>query len=201
MKMRSTAPMRVAKTGYIAISLFFCAVGVMLILHPDFSVHLLGRMMGIGMMVFGAIKIVGYLSKDLFRLAFQYDLEFGILLMALGLILLLHPIDVMTFLFIAVGIAITSDALFKLRISRDARQFGISQWWMILTLAIATGIIGLALILRPGESMVVLTGLLGVSLCIEGLLNICVALSTVKIVNNQYPDAIDADFEDIANNE
>jgi len=197
MKMRSTTPMRVAKIGYIAISLFFCTVGVMLILHPDFSVQLLGRMMGIGMMVFGAIKIVGYLSKDLFRLAFQYDLEFGILLMALGLILLVHPIDAMTFLFIAVGIAIVSDTLFKVRISRDARQFGIRQWWMILTLAIATGIIGLALILRPGDSMVVLTVLLGVSLCAEGLLNICVALSTVKIVNNQFPDAIDADFEDI----
>lgn len=197
MKMRYTAPMHVAKAGYILISLFSCAVGILLMLHPNFSVQLLGKLMGIGLLIFGVIKIVGYLSKDLFRLAFQYDLEFGILLIALGAILLLHPIDVMNFLFIAVGIAIVSDALFKVRISHDARQFGIRQWWMILTLAIAAGVIGLVLILRPGNSMVVLTVLLGVSLCAEGLLNICVALSTVKIVNNQFPDAIDADFEDI----
>jgi len=196
MKARSTVPMRIAKTGYIIMSLFFCAVGVLLMLHPGFSVLLLGEMMGTGLLVFGAIKVVGYLSKDLFRLAFQYDLEFGLLMIVLGLILLLNPIDIMTFLFIALGIVIVSDALFKVRISREAHLFGIRQWWVVLALAVITGLIGLALIFRPVDSMLILTVLLGASLCAEGMLNICVALCTVKIIRNQYPDVIDADFKD-----
>ena len=36
--------------------------------------EVIGELLGIGMIVFGAVKVAGYLSRDLFRLAFQYDL-------------------------------------------------------------------------------------------------------------------------------
>ncbi len=43
-----------------------------------------GRALGIAMIVSGCIRLAGDFSKDLFRLAFRYNLEFGILLIALG---------------------------------------------------------------------------------------------------------------------
>ena len=98
MKMRSTAPMRVAKTGYIVMSAFFILAGIVFIVFPALSVKIIGRALGIAMLVFGAVKLVGYFSKDLFRLAFQYDLEFGVLLIALGAIVLIKPGNVMNFL-------------------------------------------------------------------------------------------------------
>ena len=66
MKMRSTAPMRVAKVGYIVMSAVFCAVGLIFIIRPDVSAGFLGYLLGTAMIVFGAIKIVGYFSKALF---------------------------------------------------------------------------------------------------------------------------------------
>ena len=83
--MRSVVPMKTAKIGYFVISVLFCVLGIVLITSPDTSVVWLGRLLGVGMIVFGAIKLVGYFSRDLFRLAFQYDLAFGILLIALGI--------------------------------------------------------------------------------------------------------------------
>ena len=194
MKMRSTAPMRVAKIGYIVMSVVFCAAGLMFIIRSDVSAAFLGYLLGVSMVVFGAIKIVGYFSKDLYRLAFQYDLEFGIIMIVLGVIVLARPLDVLNFIFIAAGIATLADSLFKMRIATDAKKFGIEAWWTILALAVLTGAIGIMLIVRPWESAQVLTVLLGISLLAEGLLNLCVALSTVKIVKNQYPDVIEADF-------
>ena len=182
MKMRSTAPMRVAKIGYIVMSVVFCAVGLMFIFRSDVSAAFLGYLLGISMVVFGAIKIVGYFSKDLFRLAFQYDLEFGVILIVLGVIVLARPLDVLNFIFIAAGIATLADSLFRIRIAMDAKRFGIESWWTILAIAVATGVIGIILIVRPWESAGVLTVLLGISLLAEGLLNLCVAISTVKIV-------------------
>ncbi len=76
--MRSTAPMRAAKTGYIIISAVLCVLGAVLIAFPDFSVSLLGVICGITMIVFGIVKLTGYFSKDLYRLAFQYDLTSGV---------------------------------------------------------------------------------------------------------------------------
>ena len=196
MKMRCIIPMKVAKTGYVIMSLAFCLIGLLFITRPESSSILIGRALGIAMIVFGIIKLVGYFSKDLFRLAFQYDLEIGILILLLGIIAVTETIDVMNFIFIAVGVAILIDALFKTRIAFDSKSFGISTWWTILVLAILTGLIGLALVFRPWESASLLTVLLGVALCAEGILNLCVAVSTVKIVKNQYPDVIDTNFKE-----
>lgn len=195
-KMRSETPMRIAKTGYIVMSIVFCAVGIVFMVIPEVFIDIIGKIFGGALMVFGLIKLVGYFSKDLFRLAFQYDLEFGIVLLILGAAVLLRPSDVMDFLFIAMGVAVLMDGLFKIRIALDAKRFGISQWWYILFFAVAADVVGLLVMFRPWDSMRVLTLLLGVSLFTEGILNLAVALSTVKIVKNQYPDMVDGETEE-----
>lgn len=191
MKMRSVVPMRVAKIGYIVVSVLFCVVGILMMVMPDQSMSTLVNVFGVFMMVFGMIKLVGYFSKDLYRLAFQYDLQFGILLLALGFIVVMKPNNVMNFLCIALGISILADGLFKMQIAIDSKKFGIPSWWLIMVLAVAADIIGLVLVFRPTESVHIMTILLGVSLLAEGILNLCVALSTVKIIKNQVPDVID----------
>ena len=196
-RMRSVTPMRIAKIGYIALSSVFCIVGVLLVAWSDIGTQVLSLALGIAMIVFGGIKIVGYFSKDLFRLAFQFDLELGIISAVLGIIVLLNPFGTITFIFIVMGIAILADALFKIRIAIDAKRFGVGAWWMILSLAFLTAIAGVLLVFRPWESANILTVLLGISLLAEGVLNLCVAVSTVKIVKHQYPDVIDADYMDV----
>ncbi|MBD5097977.1 MAG: hypothetical protein HDT35_00155 [Clostridiales bacterium] len=191
MKNRCTVPMWVAKAGYIVMSLVFCGAGVLFIAKPELSAVIISRVLGAAMIVFGFIKLVGYFSKDLFRLAFQYDLGFGLLLIALGILVLTRPAGVLDFLFITLGIAVLADGFFKIQIAVDSRRFGISTWWLTLTLAISAGAIGLALVFRPWDSARMLTALLGVALLAEGILNLCVALSTVKIVSHQRPDVIE----------
>jgi uncharacterized membrane protein HdeD (DUF308 family) len=193
MKPRSVAPMRIAKIGYIVISLVLCVVGILFIVLPEPSAAVLGKICGLAMILFGIIKLIGYYSKDLFRLAFQYDLEFGILLLVIGVTLLIRSNHVMVFLSVALGVAILADGLFKIRISQESRRFGIRSWWLTLALAIAAALVGLGLILHPAEGGRVLTVLLGVSLLCEGVLSLDVALATVKIVKNQQPDVIEVD--------
>lgn len=192
--------MWVAKAGYIVMSLVFCAAGVLFIARPDLSAVVITRSLGASMIVFGCIKLVGYFSRDLFRLAFQYDLGFGLLLIALGILVLAKPAGVLDFLFTALGIAILTDGLFKVQIAMDSRQFGISTWWLTMALAIVTGVVGLTLVFRPWGSAKLLTVLLGAALLAEGVLNLCVAVSTVKIVDHQRPDVIEVtsfDVEDL----
>lgn len=191
MKNRCTVPMWVAKAGYIVMSLVFCGAGTLFIAKPDLSAVVISRALGAAMIVFGLIKLVGYFSKDLFRLAFQYDLGFGLLLIALGILSLAKPAGALDFIFIALGIAILTDGLFKLQIAVDSKRFGISTWWLTLVLAVITGVVGLALVFRPWDSVRLLTTLLGAALLAEGILNLCVAISTVKIVNHQQPDTIE----------
>lgn len=193
MKMRSVMPMRIAKIGYIIMSVLFCAAGVLFIAMPGISTEMISVCIGVAMVLFGIIKLIGYFSKDLFRLAFQFDLEFGILMMILGVIVLINPKNLMIFICIALGISILLDGLFKIRIAMDARRFGIKSWWLILTLAIITGITGVALIFDSVIGAQILSVLLGLTLLSEGILNLYTVISTVLIVKNQAPDVIEAE--------
>ena len=192
MKIRSTAPMRAAKAGYIAMSLVLCATGVACIAKPGLSAAVIGRVLGAAMVLFGAVKLVGYCSRDLYRLAFQYDLGFGLLLIALGALVLCRPAEVLDFLFTAMGVTVLADGLYKVQIAVDAKRFGLDAWWLTPALAVAAGAVALALVFRPWDSVRLLTILLGAALLAEGILNLCVAVSMVKIVPHQRPDIVEA---------
>lgn len=60
--MRSVKFMRAAKTSYIVLSALYCVFGVLLIAVPDFSMKLLGILVGCMMIGFGAVKLMGYFS-------------------------------------------------------------------------------------------------------------------------------------------
>ena len=85
MKMRSEAPMLTAKVGYIVISVVFCTAGMFMIAAPQRSLSVIIDIFAAAMILFGVVRIVGYFSHDLYRLAFQYDLQFGVLMIVLGI--------------------------------------------------------------------------------------------------------------------
>lgn len=155
---------------------------------------MLGVACGIVLILFGIVKLVGYFSRDLYRLAFQYDLACGCLLILLGAVMLLRPDSLLNFICVALGIYILTDGLFKIQIAVDARRFGLRRWWLILTEAILAAILGLVLIFRLTDSARVLTVLLGITMLAEGILNLSTVITAVKIVKNQKPDVIDAEF-------
>jgi len=189
--MRSTKLIRAAKAGYIILSAVLCGLGAILIAKPGLSAALIGDIIGVVLIAFGAIKLVGYFSKDLYRLAFQFDLAFGVLLIALGLVLLAKPESALSALCILLGVEIIADGLFKIQTALDARRFGLGTWWLILSLAAVAGIVGATLILYPSESALALVRLLGLSLALEGVLNVCVGLCAIKIIGHQQPDVIE----------
>ena len=197
MKMRSVTPMRIAKIGYIVMSVLFCLAGVLFIAMPEISTKIIGICIGISMILFGIVRLIGYFSKDLYRLAFQFDLEFGILMMILGVTVLFNPENLMAFICVAIGISILLDGLFKIRIALDSKQFGIKSWWLILALAIVTGVIGVFLIFDSVTGSELMTVILGLTLLSEGILNLSTVISTVLIVKNQAPDIIETDIIDI----
>ena len=193
--MQNTTPMRIAKTGYIILSAVLCIIGISFITYPESASVLIGKVIGITFCSFGVIKIIGYLSRDLYRLAFQYDLAFGILVLALGVISMVHPVNTWSYTRMHFGICVLADSLFKIQISLDARVFGIRAWWLILVLAIAAGTFGVLLVLRPSASSNMMAILIGVSLLADGFMNLATVLSSVKISSHQVSDrVIDADY-------
>lgn len=186
--MQSIKPVKTAKAGYIVISVALCIFGITMIVIPGRIAPLIAKILGVCMILFGLVKLVGYFSKDLFRLTFQYDLAFGILLIALGFILMVKAGNLIIFISIIHGFYVLVDSLLKVQIAVDARHFGIRQWWLILGTAITAGALGFFLILRPFEGAELLIMLSGLTLLAEGILNLVTVVTTVRIIRHQLPD-------------
>lgn len=193
-QVRSVRSIQTAKTGYLIVSAALCVLGVLLMVFPGISARALCYILGGILTVYGIIKMVGYFSRDLYRLAFQYDLASGSLITALGVIMLLLPDGVISVTHTVIGILILADGLFKIQIAIDARRFGVGKWWLITIFAILTGIAGLLLILHPFAGAEAAVILLGAALLAEGILSFSVALCAVKIIRHQQPDVIEISY-------
>ena len=63
-----------------------------------------------------------------------------------------------------------------------------------MVFAIITSLIGILLVFNPVKSGEALMILFGITVLIEGLLNLSTVLLTVKVINHQKPDVIDVEY-------
>lgn len=182
---KSVFLIRIAKFGYIITSLILCLFGLSLILKTDYIPAYLIKIGGVICIIFGTIKLIGYFSKDLYRLAFQFDFELGVIYIILGLIIVLDLGKVINYIAVPVGLLVMVDGLFKLRISKDAKDFGIERSWIILVMGLLASILGGCLALAVGKNLKLCNVLLGLVLLVEGSLNLLTVIMTVKIIKHQ----------------
>ena len=194
---RNILPMRTAKTGYIVLSLVLFLMGLFLLIFPKTVGTVFANVLGIAMILFGVIKVIGYFSKDLFRLAFRYDLAFGILIILVGIATIHRPGELLEFLCMVIGVLILADGLFKIQMSMDAKVFGIHKWWLILSLAVIAGVFGALLLFNPTEGSLVIMRLIGVALMAEGIMNLATVLTAVKIIKHQKKDVLEGVYREL----
>ena len=170
--------LRFARLGYILISVLFYIAGFFCILSYRLNPGESAISSGIILIVYGIIKIIGYVSKDIYGLAFQFDFACGALLIVLGLILLFTYVRFFGYLAPSLGILILLDSLLSIQTSIDARKFGIRQWNVILMASIVAGTFGVLQIVAGSH----LTA--GLALLAEGFLRQSVVLFTVPPVHH-----------------
>ena len=103
----------------------------------------------------------------------------------LGLVVIIHPGNIMALVPVIMGIYFMIDGIMKIQTAVDAKRFGVKSWWLILVSAIVTGGIGILLLVNPFESAVALTVLLGITLLADGISNIWIAAYTVKAIKKE----------------
>ena len=193
--MRAVAPIKSAKLISIIISICFVAFGIVLLCLPDMSGRIIGIALGTLTAVFGCAKLAGYFSKDLFRLAYRYDLQLGIAAVVTGILIAVFPDRALIAVCVIFGTVLLIDGLFRSSTAIEAKKFGIRPWSAILASAIATCTIGILLMIFPTYGVQAGAIMLGIAMITEGVSNLITVLTTVKIIKHQQPDTIDAEYE------
>ena len=179
--MNSSGILKIARNGYIVMAVIFCALGIFLIADPEGAMKVICILAGILFVADGIIKIIGYFSRDFYCLAFQFDLGFGILMIAMGVLILVRREALLRLIFVIFGLLILADALLRIQMSVEAKKFGLNLWWGILIIAIVTGVFGMLLLIDPAGGARLTVVFTGIAFLLEGILKLCVVIYTVKL--------------------
>lgn len=162
---------KIARFGYLIISVLFCCAAFAVWLWPGYSPLAACRASGTILLGYGVIRVLGFFSDDPYCLAFHYDLACGLLLMAVGAVIWIKGVRCAPYLVPGLGWIALLDSLCKIQMAKEARDFGLPQWPVILLTAILTGISSFLLALEGFPGPLATKILTGCTLLLEGVLN------------------------------
>ena len=173
--------LKIACTGYILISIVFYIIGFLCIVDPELIQLHSRTLAGVILIAYGIIKIIGYFSKDLYCLAFQYDFACGIFLIVLGIAALCISARFKdASLLAALGILILLDSLLSIQTALDSKKFGLASWKYILILSMITGTFGVLIILKSTITFA------GCALLAEGVMRHYIVQHTARLPDYHY---------------
>ena len=165
------------KKVYIILSVLFIAAGICMLIWPSVFAYALCYIIGGICIAHGIMRLVGYFSGDLYRIAFQFDL-------ALGIVIVCNATAFISLVHILIGIFTLVTGTLQVQSSVDAKRFGMPKWWLLLIGAILTMALGVLLVIAPFEGTLAIVCLLGATLIVEGIENLFILLYMVKYRNN-----------------
>ena len=171
----------IARNGEIAMAII-CDVAGIACFIPWISVSTkISIMVGILLIAYGIIRVLGYFSGDLYCLAFQYGLACGLFMIVAGGAILIFHRQLIPYLATGIGAMIFMDGLLMLQTARDAKGFGLETWPLLLTLAITTGILGAVVLVIPSGAAEEIMA--GIALLAEGIMTHAVVICPVKNID------------------
>lgn len=177
--------LKMAKNIYSIVAVLLIISGIVLVIWPQLALSLTCKIVGALFIAYGIVKMFSYFTKDIFQLAFQFDFGLGIVSLIIGLVLLLKSEYVVEIVSILIGIFILIDGALKVQTAMDGKFFGLEKWWVILLISLISAILGILLIILPFETTGWIMRLIGLNICLEGVLNLWVVQNTVNTIKRK----------------
>ena len=83
-----------------------------------------------------------------------------------------------------IGLLVLVDSVFKLQVAVDSRRMGAHSWWVTLVCTVVCLVLGVLLVFNPFNGKQVLTIMMGVSLIVDGVQNLCTVVYATVFVKD-----------------
>jgi len=169
-------------------------IGVLLIMNPDTSMTMLCRVLGIGAVVFGLLRVLGYFMRELQGVGLQYDFAAGVFAVIAGAMVIWRAPEVANIMAVVIGLFVLVDCVFKLQVAIDSKRMGASSWWITLLFTCICMVLGCLLIFDTFKGQKIISIMMGVSLVADGLQNLCTVIYAaifVKEVKTAVQNKVD----------
>ncbi|MEG1892397.1 MAG: DUF308 domain-containing protein [Bacilli bacterium] len=160
---------RMLNYSFITAGLSFI-LGLILLFLPNITNKVVGILVGISFLVTGIGAIYNYFHREGAKL-YSLNLVFGILFAILGIVIILYPFTVMSFVTICLGLYMIVSGCMKINYSFWFKRGSEDCWLVTLVTGILLIIFGIMVLVNPFSSLT-LTKLAGIFLIIISVLDV-----------------------------
>ena len=107
------AALREFRWSFVVAALAFVALGLVLILWPDASMHVLCYLVGGALTLYGGFNVLSFVFSQ--ERAFTFELVIGVLTAAIGIFALLSPDSIRDILSVVLGLVVIIDSLIGIK--------------------------------------------------------------------------------------
>lgn len=154
----------------IITSIVIALIGVVLLFMPRLSNKLIGVILGTLFLLYGITTIYKYITRNGAKL-YSLNLVYGIIISLIGVIIILVPFSVTSFLTICLGLHLIVIGLNKITYGVWFKIGNHSSWLITLVIGIMLIIFGILVLANPFASLTI-TKLVGSFLILASILDI-----------------------------
>ncbi|MCD8014217.1 MAG: DUF308 domain-containing protein [Lachnospiraceae bacterium] len=172
--------------SYIFLSFLYVAIGVVLLIWPTLSIQMIGRGLGVIMLVVGATYGVIYFTSNKRQEGYlQVELVIGIVCVAFGIFVLLTPDFMRMVLPFAMATVLLVGAIVKIQSAVSMKRLFVRRWYVALIAALIIIALGVFLLVYPFAEDYQMLIYIGICLIADGVTNLlgllCIRLRTGKL--------------------
>ena len=177
----------------------YILLGIVVLLIPETMERLLGYMIGVVLILAGAVSMISYLLRDAHQNYYHNDFLHGLIGIALGIMILYKVNIIISLVPVILGILVLVSGLSKLQDVIDLKRMDYGNWIIMLVLAIINIVLGLVLIFNPMKTATFLFRMLGVGLLFSGVTDCFTTLYFAKKIRDYLAElnAIDSTFVEV----
>lgn len=151
-------------------SILSIIVGLVLIFLPTVSNKVVGIIVGVIILIFGINAVYKYFHRDGAKI-YSLNIVFGVLYSILGVVIILYPYSVMSFVTVCLGLFVIVNGATKINYGVWLKKGNEDSWLVTLVTGIFLVVLGIMLVFNPFSALT-LTQLSGAFLMIVGVLNV-----------------------------
>ena len=145
-------------------------VGLVLIFLPAVSNKVVGIIIGVIILAYGITAVYKYFHRDGAKI-YTLNIIFGVLYSILGVVIILYPYSVMSFVTVCLGLFVIINGATKINYGIWLKRGNEDSWLVTLVTGIFLVVLGIMLVFNPFSALT-LTQISGAFLIIVGILNV-----------------------------
>lgn len=188
------------KWDAILLSVLYVVLGIVCIVIPDTMVKTLGYLIGVLLIIAGAVSMICYLLRDAHQNYYRNDFVYGLVSIAIGIVVLYRIDRLVELVPMILGILVVGSGCRKLQDVIDMKRMEYGNWVLMLIVAAVNVLFGAVLIFNPFETLVLLFQLVGAGLIFSGVTDCFVILYFAGKIKAYYDSrwAVESTFTEVS---